>query len=216
MSIDYPGNSQQAPKVKETKTVERVTSANAVRRKKPLGKRFAETFVNADAGSVWNYIVMDVVVPAAKDMLSDAVSQGIDQMLFGGERRWQGGPSSRRGRGGSNGVVSYNRAYSGGVGSQQTRRDGPASNSISRRGRATHNFDEIIIPTRVEAEEVIDRLFDLVQKFELATVADLYDLTGITGNFTDEKWGWTDLRGAGVSRVKGGYLLDLPRPEHLD
>lgn len=72
------------------------------------------------------------------------------------------------------------------------------------------------MPTRVEAEEVIDRMFDLVSQYEMVTVADLYDLVGLANNYTDEKWGWTDIRGAGVSRIKGGYLLDLPRPEPLD
>lgn len=87
---------------------------------------------------------------------------------------------------------------------------------MSRRGRSTHDFDEIILATRVEAEEVVDRLFDLVGRYESASVSDLYSLVGISGNFTDEKWGWTDLRGAGVERVRNGYLLDLPRPEPLD
>jgi hypothetical protein len=94
------------------------------------------------------------------------------------------------------------------------RRDEPRS--ISRRARATHDFDEIILPTRVEAEEVIDRMFDIVSQYETATVADLYELVGINSNYTDGKWGWSDFRGAGVSRVRNGYLLDLPRPESLD
>jgi hypothetical protein len=86
---------------------------------------------------------------------------------------------------------------------------------LSRRARANFDFDEIILPTRVEAEEVIDRMFDLVAKYEMVTVADLYDLVGIQGNYTDEKYGWEDVRGAGVTRVSNGYLLDIPRPEPL-
>ena len=87
---------------------------------------------------------------------------------------------------------------------------------MSRRARASHDFDEIILASRVEAEEVIDRLFDLVSRYESATVADLYEMVGVTGNFTDDKWGWTNIRGAGVTRVRNGFLLDLPRPEPLD
>ena len=69
---------------------------------------------------------------------------------------------------------------------------------------------------RAEAEEVIDRLFELVSIYESATVADLYELVGLSSTHTDHKWGWTDLMGAGVSRIRGGYLLDLPDPEPLD
>jgi hypothetical protein len=87
---------------------------------------------------------------------------------------------------------------------------------MSQRGRAKHDFDEIVLDQRAEAEEVIDRLYDVVNKYEQATVADLYDLVGLSSTHTDHKWGWTDLRGAGVSRIRDGYLLDLPDPEPLD
>ena len=81
---------------------------------------------------------------------------------------------------------------------------------------AKHDFDEIVLDQRAEAEEVIDRLYDVVSRYESATVADLYDLVGLPSTHTDHKWGWTDLRGAGVSRIRDGYLLDLPDPEPLD
>jgi hypothetical protein len=87
---------------------------------------------------------------------------------------------------------------------------------MSRQARARHDFDEIVLESRTEAEEVIDRLFDLVSRYESATVADLYELVGLASSHTDHKWGWTDLRGAGVSRVRGGYLLDLPDPHPLN
>lgn len=193
------------------KKVERVVAGNVVRRKKPLGKRFTETFVGGDAKGVLHYVVMDVLVPAAKDMAADAVSQGIERMLFGEAR------SASRRTGIRPGVVpghvSYNRyAPSSSRGSiREEQRP-----SISRRARSSHDFDEIILATRVEAEEVIDRLFDLISRYETASVADLYELVGITGNYTDEKWGWVDIRGAAVARVRNGYLLDLPKPEPLD
>lgn len=87
---------------------------------------------------------------------------------------------------------------------------------MSRQARARHNFDEIVLDQRSEAEDVIDRLFDLVSRYESASVADLYELVGLSSVHTDNRWGWTDLTGAGVSRIRGGYLLDLPEPEPLD
>jgi hypothetical protein len=88
--------------------------------------------------------------------------------------------------------------------------------TLSRGSRARHSFDEIVIQSRPEAEEVLDRLYDLISKYELARVSDLYSLTGFESSHTDYKWGWTELTGSGVSRVRsGGYLLDLPEPEPL-
>lgn len=220
MTTEFPSNRHkdkkadrpQAPKAEEKK-VQQVTQSEVVRRKKPLGRRFKETFIGADAKSVWGFVALDVLVPAAKDMLADAVSQGVERMIFGEARS----TSRRTGRRPSDGPrISYNR-YSG-SGSRLV--GGPLEDrshrDISRRARASHDFDEIILATRVEADEVLDRLYDLVSKYETATVADLYDLVGISGNYTDDKWGWVDLRGAGVTRVRHGYLLDLPKPEPLD
>ena len=215
---DFPGNSlspkkSENPKeVENPKKIEKVTTGPVIRRKKPLGKRFMETFVGADAKSVWSFVALDVLIPAAKDMAADAVSQGIERMLFGEARS----SSRRTGHrpGGSNGFVSYNRYSSGGVNVPVHRRE-ESSRHISHRARASHNFDEIILATRVEAEEAIDRMFDLLSRYEAVSVADLYGIIDVSSEYTDRDWGWTDLRGAGVTRVRSGYLLDLPRPEPL-
>lgn len=209
---NFPNNSHKAKGGKEEqseKKIERVTTGEVSRRKKPLGKRFSESILaGEDARGVWGFVVMDILLPAAKDMMADAVSQGFERMIYGEVKSTSRRTGSRPG--GSNGYVSYNRfAPSGG------RREEPARN-LSRRSRASHDFDEIVLETRVEAEAVIDGLFELVSKYNSATVADLYELVGISGNYTDDKWGWDDLRGAGVTRVRNGYLLDLPKPDPLD
>lgn len=212
---DYPTNSRR-PKPEasdQPKKITKVVEGDVVRRKKTLGRKFKETFMGGDTKGVWEYIMLDVLVPAAKDMIADAASQGVERMVFG-EARSTSRRTGQRPSSGVNGYVSYNR-YSSPVGrsSASGRDERP---TMSRRGRASHDFDEIILATRVEAEEVIDRLFDLVSRYETATVSDLYELVGVSGNYTDDKWGWSDIRGAGVTRVRNGYLLDLPRPEALD
>lgn len=210
---EFPGNSHKAKdeataEKSSPKRVEKpVVTGKVVQRKKPLGKKFMETFFGGeDVDSVIRYVIGDVLIPAAKDTVSDAISQGIERMLFGETRstRRQSGYRST----GPSGYTSYNR-----MSSSTRNRDEPRQ--MSRRSRANHDFNEIILATRAEAEEVIERLYDLVDRYNQATVSDLYDLVGETPSFTDEKWGWTDLRGAGARRISGGYLLDLPRPEPL-
>lgn len=208
----YPGNSQsqkpnQAPKEKK---VTKIISSEPIRRKKSFGKRFTDTFISGeDAESVFGYLFSEVFVPAAKDTISDIVTQGIDRVLFG-EVRGRGIRSRTASQNRySNGLVSYNRISSG-LKREEPRRE------MSRQSRATHNFDEIILETRVEAQEVIDGLNEIISMYEMAKISDLYDMCGIAGSYTDEKWGWFDLRGSRPVRVKGGYLLDLPKPELID
>ena len=209
---NYPGNSKRVTDnepVKKApakeKKVQKVVVGEVTRRKKPLNKRFSETFVGGDAQSVWVYVLNDVVVPAAKDMIADSVSQGIEKMLFGESRGRSRGATVAGAA-----YTSYNKISTQAKASSGGRRD------ISQRARASHNFDEIILNTRAEAQEVLDSLFTLISDYDVATVADLYEMVGQTGTFTDEKWGWVDMRGASVTRIKGGYLLNLPRPEYID
>lgn len=210
----YPTNSHAAKKeaneANNSKRVERIITGTVNRRKKPLGQRFFETFVGGDASSVWSYVLGEVLIPAAKDVISDAITQGIDRMLFGDSR--PGG--YRRNSRSSSGYVNYNR-YSPPSSNWGSNRDRPRNHDISRRARASHDFDEIILATRPEAEKVLDRLFDLISNYEFASVADLYELVGLTGSHVDDNWGWTDLRGSTVRRYRDGYLLNLPKTEYL-
>lgn len=204
---EFPSNSKHPAKkaAPAKKAVEKVIAGEAVVKKQTLGGKVKEQFVRAEAKVVAGYVLFDVIIPAVKDLISDSISQGADRMLFGDSSRSRG-----RSKTGEFGRVAYNRMSQS---SPPWKRD---SRAPSHRARATHDFDEIVLATRDEADTVIDRLFDLVSQYEVASVADLYDLVGATSNYTDQKWGWTDLRGAGVSRVRSGYLLDLPRPEPLD
>jgi hypothetical protein len=203
---EFPPNSKISKTGKNLeKKVTQVVSSGAVRRKKSLRKQFSETFIAGDARTAIRYVAFDVLLPAAKDMVVESFTQGIEKLIFGDSRR----RGSTHPMAGPTGYVSYNRYSMAG------RNPGP-SRAISRQARARHNFDEIVLDDRVEAENVIDNLFELVSRYESATVADLYELVGLSSTHTDHKWGWTNLHGAGVTRIRGGYLLDLPEPEPLE
>lgn len=73
------------------------------------------------------------------------------------------------------------------------------------------NKDDIILESRVEAEDVISRMKEIIETYGFVRVTDLYDLVGITGDYTDNKYGWTNIRGAEPVRVRDGYMLKLPK-----
>lgn len=200
----YPPNSHKAKEAPKAKTervkLEKVITGEARKQKKSLGRKISETITGDDMRSVGNYLVMDVFVPALKNLIVDMLSQGAERAFYG---------DTRRSRSGRPGYTSYNRAYTGSK-PQEGRRE------LSQRSRASHDFDGIIIGDRGEAEKVIDDLVEVIRNYDVATVLDFYDLVDIRGNFVDEKWGWNDLRSAGVRRVRDGYLIDLPKPIELD
>lgn len=220
--MDYPGNShasrsrapkpeKEAPKKEEPKKVEKIIEGTAQVRKKPLGKRFLALFGGGDAKGVGQYVIFDVLVPALREMIVDAGQEAIRRLVLG-----ESASGNRRGSrpsGYSGGYTSYG-SYSR-PSWQRDPREEPRRD-VSRRARATHDFGEIVIGTRHEAEEVLDSLDERIDLYGQATVTDLYDLVGISSSFTDEKWGWTNLQGTSVSRTRGGFVLNLPRPETLD
>lgn len=74
-----------------------------------------------------------------------------------------------------------------------------------------YSYDDIILYNRGDAEDVIYRMEELISMYGLVSVADLYELVGITGSYTDNKYGWYDIRSASVVRVRDGYLLKFPK-----
>lgn len=220
--MDFPSNSKnprpprpdekpEKPEQPESeeKVIEPVVVEGAVvRRKKPMGRRFTELFFSGETPrSVLGYVAQTVLVPAAKEMIRDAGEQALDRILWG---RNEDRGSSRRGSrsGSSSPYISYGRA--------SDRREDPRERpELSRRARAMHDFDEVVFPTRAEASEVITRMYDLLSRYEEVKVSDFYRLAHITPDYTDVNWGWKDLRGVETRKVRDGYIVDLPRPEHL-
>jgi hypothetical protein len=194
----------------EGKSLDKIVSGKVVARKKGIGRKIVDTFTGGESMDVvGNYLVFDVALPALKNLVSDMVSQGIERALFGESAR-RGAATRTIGRSFTNYGSYSSKSPTGRAGESDSPR------SLGSRSRAVHDFREIVLENRGEAEEVIDTLREAVQQYQVATVGDLYDLVGVTPKFTDQKWGWSDLRDAGVERVRDGYLLRLPRTEPLD
>jgi hypothetical protein len=205
VKMEFPSNSSSSKK-----EVKKIIKGNVKQRKKPFMKKLTDTFVGEDVDNVWEYLFYDVLVPATKNTLVDMVQGGVEMLLFGEKRRNNIQRNADKSYISYNGISSNSSLYNRNSPTRDSKRD------ISYRGRSSHNFDEIILTTRGEAEEVISHLADLVVDYGQASVADLYDLVGITGQFTDNKYGWRDLSSASVSRLREGFVLNLPKTIILD
>lgn len=86
---------------------------------------------------------------------------------------------------------------------------------MTRRERASHDFSNIIFPNRREAESVADKLYEYLGEYGEVTVTDLYGFIGITPDFPDSGFGWTNLTGTRVRQTPRGFVLELPRTMEL-
>ena len=209
MAPNYPGNTNKArvvkPEVGERVKQDKIIVGEVIERKKSLGRKMRDAMTGDDAQTVWSYLVIDVFVPAVKTLAGDLLTQGLNRAMWG---------SSSPSRISTQKSVGYHNMYRQ-MGSAQTAGRGDPR-GISQRSRAVHDFTEIVLPDRAQADEVIERLSDIVSEYGFASVSDLYDLVGIQGSYTDDKWGWDDLRSSGVSNVREGWLLNLPRTKAMD
>lgn len=189
-------------KKSDDKHVEKVVKGKVQKKKKSVTKRVVDAFVGEDVGDVKSYLLFDVLIPAVKNTTSDLISQGVNMILFGDARR---GGNTRRD--GSRSYVSYD--------SYSSRNNSRNNRYASYNRRAAMEFDDILFEHRDDAEMALSSLFDLVDEYGSASVADLYDLVGTTGSYTDRGYGWTDLSNSSVLRVRDGYILDLPKVRSL-
>ena len=202
--LDYKPNSNryksgQSNDQAEKKKDEKVVKGTVKTRKKSEISKLKDTFISEDVSNVKSYIVMDVLIPAAKKAISDIVRDGIDMILYG---------DTHKGRSSSGAsYVSY-RSYS-----DRDRRDTRRESSRTRIG---YDYDDIVLESRVEAEEVLQRMDELIETYGIVSVADLYDLVGKSCNYTDNKYGWTNIRNAEPVRVRDGYLLKMPKAGPID
>lgn len=176
------------------KRAEKVIKGEAKVKKNEM-RKLTDVFISEDVGNVKNYILMDVIVPAVKKAIYDLVVGTLDMSLYGG----RGGGAKRS----TADKVSY-RDYNG-----VSRRDERTYNT--NRTASGYSYDDIVVDTRGEAETVLMRMDEIMEEYESVRVADLYDLVGITGQYTDNNYGWTNIRNAEVVRVRDGYKIKMPR-----
>ena len=204
---DLPPNSnrsrtvEEAPEPVKKKVVKKVVNGEVRKAKKSGIRRLAEALDLEDLASVKDYVLGDVVVPKAKELVKSVVDNGIDMLFYGRpERREQSATNAGR--------VSYQSYY-------KNPKPAPVVRSDDRRSNS-YVFENITLASRADAEEVLDSMNEMLDLYDIVSVADLYDLVGIEGQHTDNNYGWTDLSRATVVRTSDGYLLKLPKPSPIN
>ena len=201
-SNSYKSREENALASQKKKQITKVTKGAVKTKKKNEMPKLGDMFMSEDASKVKSYILMDVLVPTIKKAISDIVKNGVDMILYG-----EVGQSKKRTYAST---VSYRDYYDNG--SRSVSRFDDSSRS---RVRAGYSFDDVILETRGEAEEVLSSMDELIELYGYVSVADMYDLVGISCEYTDNKYGWKNIRTAEPVRVRDGYMLKLPRASLL-
>lgn len=194
---NLPDNSHKSrnekKEIQEEKRAEKVVHGKVKTRENNM-RKLTDVFISEDVANVKNYILFDVVIPSVKKAIYDLIVGALDISLYGG----RGG--GKRPTADKVSYTDYN---------DVSRRD---NRSYDRtRTNSGYSYDDIVLETRGEAEAVLSRMDEIMDEYNIVRVADLYDLVGVTGNFTDNNYGWTNIRNAKIVRVHDGYKIDMPR-----
>lgn len=203
---EYPSNSQSAKPGPEPRKVEQVVTTPVKSRPKSVGKRLKDALIGGDSRTAMQYVIGEVIIPQAKEMIAEAATTAFERLIFG-ESRSGGRRSSSR----TNGYTNYARYSSKNI----RRGSGEDRPTVSPR---TKDLDDIIFETRIEAQNVLEQMNDLLEEYGLVSIADLYTMLGWSNRstHTDQKWGWDDLQAADIRMTRGGYILILPKQIFLD
>lgn len=195
--------SADTPAVRERK-VEKVVSGN-VQTRENKNRKFMGMIISEDAANVKSYVIMDVLVPAFKKLISDIVTDGIDMILYGGS----GGRDSRRRAGEKTPYRSY---YN------DRRSDRREHDSYEPRSR--FDYEDIVFEYRADAEAVRKEMLYTIHEYGLVSVADMYDMAGRPAPHTANNFGWMSARSIETVEPKrvsgGGYILPLPKATPIE
>lgn len=206
--MDYTPNSnkykaeQQKATVEERRGAKVVTGPVKVRKKSEV-RKFADSIVASDVGNVRDHLLADVLIPAAKKLLWDIITDAADMFLYGST----GKSKSRFSQTGSGNYIPYS--------SYSAPRNDRFSNS-SNRHSTRFDYDDIIYTDRGQAEAVLRQMDETIGRYGYVTVLEMFDMAELTAPYTSNRYGWNSLRSAEVVRVRDGYIIKLPKPFPID
>ncbi len=201
---DFKGNPDTPEKFNTKPSIGKPVTTNVVVKKESEAKRLGKKFFSEDAKTVGSHVVESVVIPSLQKLLSDAVKGAIDWLIYGSK-----GSKNPSGVG----TISYGSYYnrSGYINPTPV-----YTNPMLNNKPTLYAVNDIIIADRGEAEEVLLRMKESINSYGMVSVGDFYDLVGQRANFTDQKWGWFDLRTADIIRVDGGFCIRFPKVQPIE
>ncbi len=194
---NYRSNSNKS-KQEERKKAEKVVVSGAAQK----GTGGKGGFFKSTVESVGRYLLHEILVPALKKTVDSMITNGSHMFLYGeASKRDSRGPSPVP-------KVSYRSAY------DDRRSDYAEDDAGSYKG---YNYGTVLLSTRGDAEDVLDRLAEIVGEFGVVSVADLYEMCGLDTDWTDANYGWTSVRNVQVARNSDGYYtLRMSRPSPIN
>lgn len=196
--MEFPDKSRPDKPAAAKKVNPVIPGAKPVTR--PATRRFMDYMFAESPKSLAGKVGRDVIVPRLKAGFEETVRSFLSGMLWG--------------NGGSpvNQMIKGQTMRVGGMNYSQITPSTTGLAIQANQSRTGGNYQDIVMPSQQQAEVVLANMFDLLNEYRVVTVANLYELANMSAAISDYNFGWTSLDGARISKVREGFLLELPRP----
>jgi hypothetical protein len=191
------------------KAIEKVVKGAVVVKKPGIGSKLKSIFVATDIRGVMNYVTYEIIIPATRNLIADTAKSAVDRMFYG-ESRFPRPPGGR-----GQGIISR---YSYNAPVQRERegyRDPRTAPPGPSAGPRRSDMIEFYLASKQEADEVLATMYDVLNVHESVLMSELKTMLDLDSTYTDQLWGWTDLRGSVVRQDRVGWTIDLPKPEPI-
>lgn len=201
-------NKEEEVNQEERETLDKIVDITPTKRKRGLMGRLIHGVAGPEGlPGIGSYVNEEIILPAIKNIVVDAVTSGINMVMYGN------GGDNRRGTRGHGGRSPYrpNTNYTSRYSTHQ-----PEPREREPQARSSKmGVEEYIIDDRYDATHVLTALTENADRYGSVSVADYYDLIGMPSQYTDNTYGWflEDINLAAIIPVRGGYTIKFPPVE---
>lgn len=213
--MDYQSNSRKQREglpsgepIKEKK-IEKVVTGEVTLKPKSIGRKFKDIFFGGDIRLATRFVTGEVLLPALRNLVVEMTSKGIERVVYGESTFRRSYSSDPRPR-----IMYNNPIYR--PDPRQPNIPVPMRRIPDQNYRTRREAQDVIVESREVAEDVVEQLMNVLDSYQVVSLADLYSTLGIEStSHVDNKWGWTYLNNVEIRQVRDGYLIDLPPLEDI-
>lgn len=200
---EHPANSKKSD---NPKPQEKAIKGEVIIPKPSLTMRFKNLFLGGDLNQAAQYVLADVIVPAIRNLVAESIQRGVDRVVYG-DNSYNRRPSRSIEPNRYSPRVQYSRISD---------RTGPPRGYVPGQApRGNDIFREAIVGTREDVDTVVERVGDIMDGWEVVSVADVLGALGQESQHIDNKWGWDELPTINVQQVREGWKLTFPPPKEI-
>lgn len=200
---EFKGNSDVSKQEVVREKATPVTSDVKIKKENSLARKFFAQ----DAKSTAKGVSDDIVIPGLKNLIVNILKKTVDYLFLG-----RSAPTTTYTNYGS---AYPSRSISYGASSPTFGMTAPIQ---TQQRSSIYAVNDVLFNERGDAEEVLSRMNETINRYGMVSVLDFYDLINQSkmSSPTDNKYGWKDLSGAKVDRSLEGYRIIFPRVTPLE